>query len=217
MSPTSVRKHRIGGRIFAELSRDAVFQQSYGVQYGAEYITDSNLEAEYLAKVYRRDDVGRGVATLLNLMKQQVPLLSELPIRRVISIRRSEHDAFLLYRNALSSTVKQYLKPGNGLSQTEAAQIYSDVIAPQLLKLKVKVAARKRSAGRRSLAKVIAPFAAVGIGMITGLIPAQLKEIFRAAGVATATQIAEVLTSMEKHPAEVHSNNFYFLFRLSRE
>jgi hypothetical protein len=217
MSPRSIRKHRIGGRIFAELARDAVFQQYYGIRYNAEYITDSSIESDFLASIYRRNDLGRGVQTLLSLLKQELPLLSELPLRRVLSIRRNERDVFLLYRNALSGVVKQYLKPGNELTEAASREIFTDSILPQLLKLKVDASARRRSARRRSMTKVMAPFAAVGLGMIAGLIPAEMKEIFKAGGVAAATQLADLLTSLEKNPAEVHSHNFYFLFRLSQQ
>lgn len=160
MPADSIRKNRIGGRIFAELARDAIFQQYYGIRYNGEYVTDSAIEADFLYSIYRRDDLGRGVLKLLALMKQQLPLLAELPIRRVLSIRRNERDVFVVYRNAISGVVRQYLKPGAQLTEVEAKEIFSDVILPQLLKLKVEAAARKRSAQRRSLAKVIAPFSA---------------------------------------------------------
>ena len=124
MPADSIRKNRIGGRIFAELARDAIFQQYYGIRYNGEYVTDSAIEADFLYSIYRRDDLGRGVLKLLALMKQQLPLCRTADPEGAL-IRRNERDVFVVYRNAISGVVRQYLKPGAQLTEVEAKRKYS--------------------------------------------------------------------------------------------
>jgi hypothetical protein len=57
----------------------------------------------------------------------------------------------------------------------------------------------------------------LSLGVVAGLIPSELAEIFKWGGIALSAQIAEALVSVERDPAEIRSHNFYFLYRLSRE
>jgi hypothetical protein len=82
LSASRIKKHRIGSRLFSELSKDAVFQQYYGVRFNP-YLTDSVLEAEFLNRVYPRNDLSEGMHRLLSALGGSVPILSDLPLRRI--------------------------------------------------------------------------------------------------------------------------------------
>ena len=90
------------------------------------------------------------------------------------------------------------------------------VVAPQLAKLRIDASAKRRAILKKSLAKSVVPVAMVSIGVIAGLIPHELAEIFKWGGIALSGQIAEALASIEKNPNELRSHNFYFLYRLSQ-
>jgi hypothetical protein len=216
LTAARIRKHRLGGRLFEQFSEDAMFQQYHGVRFGASFITDSLTEAEFLDTVYPRNDINQNVRTLLSALTDGLPLLADVPLRTVLKIRNNDYDSFQIYRNALRDVLANHVKPGKALSRAEAEQICSDVVAPQLAKLRIDANAKRRAILKKSLAKSVVPVAMVSIGVIAGLIPHELAEIFKWGGIALSGQIAEALASIEKNPNELRSHNFYFLYRLAQ-
>jgi hypothetical protein len=217
MTAAKIRKYRIGGTHFAQLARDAVIQQYSGVRYNAPYVTDSPVEARFLERVYPRDDATLSMRTLLEQMGHEIPLLMDLPIRRILRIRQSDYDHFLLYRNALQQVVRDHLHGDRQLSANAAREICSDVILPQVRKLKVDARERRRSAVRKALSGTVAVSAAVGLGLVSGMIRPDLERVFQLGGVALAGRVGEILSAIEKYPAEVRNHNMYFLLKLVAE
>lgn len=217
MTAAKIRKNRIGGAYFAQLARDAVIQQYSGVRYNAPYVTDSPVEARFLERVYPRDDATLSMRELLDQMRHEIPLLMEFPMRRILRIRQSEHDSFVLYRNALQQVVREHLRNDRQFSKDTAREICSDIILPQVRKLKVDARARRRSAVRKALSATAAVSAAVGLGLVSGMIRPELERVFQIGGVALAGKVGELLSAIEKHPAEVRSHNMYFLLKLVTE
>lgn len=215
IAPSRVRKHKIGVNLFSRLAKDATFQQYHGVKHQARYVTDSSLEAEFLESVYPRRDLDTNVRALLSALNARLPVLTDLPLATVLKIRKNDYESFRLYRSALREVIAKHVKPNQVMSVREASQVYEDVIAPQLTKLELDVKAKRRSITKRSMAKTVVPVAMLSLGVISGLVPQELAEIFKWGGIALSGQIAEALASIEKHPSELRSHNFYFLYRLS--
>jgi hypothetical protein len=217
LSATRIRKNRIGGRLFAELSRDAVFQQYYGTRFGGSYLSDSIMETEFLDRVYPRNDLSESMRALISAVGRTVPIFSDLPLRTALKIRKNEYESFLVYRSALKEILSTYNKAGAVLTSSEARDIVNDIISPQVSKLRVEAAAKRRSLLKKSVAKATVPVAMVSLGVIGGLIPHELAKIFEWSAIALSAQIAEAFASIEKNPSELQNQNFYFLYRLAQE
>jgi hypothetical protein len=56
--------------------------------------------------------------------------------------------------------------------------------------------------------------AAIGVGLISGMIPPELQRVFQIGGITLAGRIGEIIGAIEKHPAEIRSHNTYFLLKL---
>ena len=56
--------------------------------------------------------------------------------------------------------------------------------------------------------------AAIGIGLISGMIAPTLERVFQIGGIALAGRLGDLLGAIEKHPAEIRSHNVYFLLKL---
>jgi hypothetical protein len=150
-------------------------------------------------------------------MHHEVPLLTDLPIRRILRIRQSDYESLSLYRNALLQVVREQLRNDRTFSRDTAREICLDVILPQVRKLKVDAQMKLRSAVRKALSATAAVSAAIGLGLVSGMIRPELERVFQIGGVALAGKLGEVLGAIEKHPAEVRSHNMYFLLRLVTE
>ena len=217
LSPSKIKKNRIlVGRMFSQLSKDAIFQQYFGVRAGVSYLTNSILEAEFLQSIYPRPTVDNSVSILLEEMQHSIPLLSEVPLRTALAIREEDPDSFLLYRNSISQLVHEYMGNAGELTKARAKQICEDILGPQLLRLRLEARAKTRSAFRKSTAKAAVPAAMLTLGLVSGLVPHVLREIFTLGGIALTGQLAETIASIEQNPAEIKSHNLYYLLRLTQ-
>ncbi len=207
MTANKIRKHRIGGTLFGQLARDAVIQQYSGVSYNASYVTDSPVEARFLERIYPRDSTAAAIRELLDQLQHEVPLLTDIPLRRILRIRESDRDSFVLYRNALRQVISQQFRAGCTLTSDEARELCSDVIMPQVRRLKTEATAKRRSAMRSALNGAIAVSAAIGLGIISGMLRPELERLFQIGGIALSSKLGDVLTAIEKYPAEVRSHD----------
>jgi hypothetical protein len=217
LQPDKIRKNRIGGTHFAQLARDAVMQQYNGVKYHAPYVTDSPVEARFLERAYPRDEKALALRAVLMQLQHEVPLLGDVPLRRILRIRASGYDSFQLYRSALQQVIRDHVSSGRPCDPDTAREICADVILPQVRKLRAEAKAQRSSASRKALAGAGAVSAAIGIGLISGMVPPTLERVFQIAGVALAGKLGELVGSIEKHPAGIRSHNMYFLLRLLGE
>jgi hypothetical protein len=214
MDQHRTRTYRVGGTHFGQLARDAVIQQYHGIRYNAPYITDSPVEARFLERVYPRDDNALNLRVLLEHMQHELPLLTDVPLRRILKIRQSDYESFSLYRNALQQVIREHFRNGQRFTSDVAHEICADMIMPQIRRLKLDAVSKRRSAIRRALSGTVAVSATLGFGLISGIIPLDLERLFQIGGVALAGKLGDILAAMEKHPAEIRSHNMYFLLRL---
>jgi hypothetical protein len=137
---------------------------------------------------------------------------------KVIRVRADEHDAFLQYRAALNSIVDDYIKQRKVVGRKEAKEIYSDILLPEILKLNSEAKAVRRSAIKKAAAKTLIAAGVIGVGVFGGFLPAQLAEVIKTVGgVGLVRELGEAFASIERNPAQIRNNNFYFLLRLSQE
>jgi hypothetical protein len=214
IAPDKIRKFRIAGRHFGELARDAVIQQYSGVKYNAPYVTDTPVEARFLERVYPADAMASNVRELVSQMNHEIPLLAELPLRRLLTIRRSDYESFLSYRAAMQQLIRDCIATGGHIDRDSAREICLDIIAPQVRKLRVDAKVKRKSAIRKAIGGTAAVSAAIGLGLLSGMIPPELQRVFQIGGVALAGKLGDIIGAIEKHPSEIRSHNMYFLLKL---
>jgi hypothetical protein len=219
LSKATLRKSRIVSEIFDDLARDLAIEQVLGLKYDAKYLTNLPGEALMLSRFNSRDDYFAHCRNVLCAqLAHAVPLLEDLPIRTILKVRANEHDAFLQYRAALNSIVDDYIKQRKIVGRKEAKEIYSDVLLPEILKLNSEAKAVRRSAIKKAAAKTLIAAGVIGMGVFGGFLPAQLAEVIKTVGgVGLVRELGEAFASIERNPAQIRNNNFYFLLRLSQE
>jgi hypothetical protein len=200
---------------YSEFAGDLMAQQLYGVQFGTTYLTDLPGQAEFFGQMKARNERMANAARLCSHLAHSVPLLSDVPINEVLKIRSREPEAFLRYRSTLNRIVQEHVRPGAFLGTEDASLLYHDVLRPQLARLKSEVLARRKTSQRKALAKIGCSFAAITLGVVNGLLPAELAKLFTAVGgVSLLKDIGEAVADIQRKPNEVRNNDLYFLLEL---
>lgn len=202
--------------LYSRIADDLVMQQLYGIRYNARYLTDLPGEADVAATFNEKDDLSQRTAALVAALAHSVPLFSDVPLAKVVRIRKEVQESLTLYRAALSEIVKSHVNSGEDISPKKAGQIYREELEPQITRLKIEANNYTCTSRRRAITRLGLPFIAIGLSFYSGLLPEGLSELFKAiGGITLLREVADTLTSMERYPAQIRNHNLYFLLRLS--
>lgn len=218
LSTEAVRRHKLLLHIFGRMANDAFLQSYFGAPFDARFVTDSIGESEFFDALYRRDVLARRTAALCAQLSHDVPLMADTPIEVILKLRREEPEAFANYRAALTDIVKSYAGKAKAVSTAEAKEIYLDLLKPKLDALDVQAKNLRKTQTKKSLLKVGAASALVGLGIYTGVLPAEIAALVKTiGGFSVARDLADALGAIERNPTEVRNNNLYFLLRLKQK
>jgi hypothetical protein len=215
VSPSTIRNRKLLLPFFMAMANDALLQGYFGAVHDARYVTDLAGELEFYQLLNKRDILAERTASLCARLTHTVPLMSEIPIEKVMKVRREDPEAFQNYRSTLTGIVKNHVHAGHVVSDREAKEIYIDLLKPQLDALQAKAVTMNRAQIRKGALKVAATTAIMGLGIYTGLLPSEIAPLVKAVGgLNVARDIVETIASIKDEPAEVRNHNLYFLMRL---
>jgi hypothetical protein len=218
LSPSSVKRNKLLQKfLLRSFVGDLIFQQLYGYRYGTKYLTDLPGEAEFLGASSPNDELRRRTAALCAGLTHSVPLLGDISLATVLRIRRQDPGSFVLYRQALGKILQEYLGTHEEVSETDAGQIYRDVLQPELIKLKREAAAQTRSKRAKVIAKTLIPATVVSLGVISGLLPSDIAQLAKIVGATTLLNQAVESLFDNAGSAQVRNHNLYFLLQLAGE
>jgi len=218
LSLATVEREGLVLRFFLEMANDVFLQTYFGSAFNARYVTDSEGEAEFLKLLHRGDELAMQTAALCARLVHTVPLLTDVPIDTILKLRRDEPEAFQSYRSAVTGIVKTYVAAGKSVSDSEAREIYLDVLKPELDALQAKAKNVRSAQLKKGLLKVAASSALIGLGVYSGVLPAHVVDLVKTiGGFSVAKDLAETLGEIQKNPTEVRNHNLYFLLRLKEE
>jgi hypothetical protein len=215
LSSSLVKKSRAIEQVFEDMSYDVTMHQYYTRLNNATYLTDMCGEALILDSLSKGSMYSAKNALLAKNLLHSVPLLSDVPIGRVMEFRQKEPEAFLRYRAAIARIVKELAKDKPELSDKDARDIYGDVLEPELARLRTQAKSIRRVGMKKVAAKALASFVAVGLGVYGGLLPSDLAALFKVVGgVNLLSQIGETVGLIERNPQEIKNHELYFLLKL---
>ena len=217
LTEAELRRHDLILRFFLRMANDAFLQTYFGAAFNARYVTDSVGEGQFFQMLYGGDQLARKTASLCAHLSHTVPIMTEVPVRKVLDLRRSEPEAFQTYRSTLTKIVKEHASGRASVTETEAREIYTDLLKPRLDELENQATNLRKSQLKKGLTKVVATFAVIGVGIYGGILPAHLAELVKAIGGFSVTKdLAETIGALQRNPTEIRNNNLYFLLRLKQ-
>ena len=169
-------------------------------------------------------------------MTHSLPLLADLPISRLLAIRRQERDSFERYRLAVRQILTEVAQGGKRIRKKDVRELFQERIEPELTRMKSELYQERRrqrrriGAGLAGLAAMVAmgtfggivpgiATAAAATGVSSGIVPAVAKAAMALApGVAGTSLLGKAAQSFCEHGATIkEKNDFYFLLRLTQE
>lgn len=145
----------------------------------------------------------------------EMPFLDGVDTQTILNLRESEHDAFNEYRIALDKATYAYM---SATQNSEARDIYDDIIYPSFIKLDSMFKRTKRMRVFKNISELLVTSATVTVGVMSSIIPEDPTTIIAAAGGTEA--LAKYITSAIERKLnagnEIEKQDFYFLWKLNR-
>jgi hypothetical protein len=208
-----LRKSGLVDYIFDQIAKDLIFHQLCTAKYDAKLLTALPGEAEILSRLSLQDKSTSSAASLCARLTHEVPLMSDVPISRVLKIRKEEPTAFLEYRLALSGIMKEYVEDRKAVNKIEARQIFENRLLPELIRLRRDVETHRRKVRKKSAAAAAVTMLVVTLGLTAGLHASE----FAAIGSGTLMGgLAALLGEVSSEPDTVRNHQLYFLLKLAK-
>lgn len=218
LSKKDLKKTGIIEKGLKDVADDILLQHFCSRFVSAKYLTDRDLDVQLLDSLTYDDDFKAYNEVLRNRILYDLPLLDSVPLDYLLEIRSKEYDAFLVYRNTISHVISEYLAQRKPISNRVGQQIYEDNIYPKLCELNAKVNAIKSSAMRAFKRDIVITSTVAILGMYSGLLPIETQAMIAGlGGLKTAKDALQLLSRSITTPDEIRSDNFYFLWKLSKK
>jgi hypothetical protein len=199
-------------------SREECAKDAFGM-YCAGLISDvaavRDLRAPLLQvaegkQPFRRPEPVDDSLVALNL---RLPVLTNVPAKEILRLKRDNWPEFVLFRDALRKAIKEQMSgAGNGSPEEIARAVVDEYVTPELETIGVEL-----GTSQRALAKKIGANVAVGIAPVsTGLINHSPLVIAAAAIPAAYAAIKNVMPEVNKYfdgRAETEKSPLYFLWK----
>jgi hypothetical protein len=204
--------------VLESVTWDVVMQHILSMFRGTKYLTNRQADAAFLCAVNDRDDYAAWSDVLSQYLQYDMPIIEGVPLEELVAVRRSEHDAFLVYRDTLKDIIRNHVAEHPALSGREAQQMYEDVVQPSLNRMKAKASSIRRSLVEKTGRDVVITGGLVGVGVFSGLLPADLAPLVGAVGgFSIAKDVLASLASLRSTPGELRNENLYFLWKIGEK
>jgi hypothetical protein len=215
LSDKAVRELTLHEDIANDVLVNLRYQMSVANVVGASLLTNRNVDVDVLSYISNDKDIARRNAIAAKYLTSIVPFAGDVPIPKLLLLRKREEAAFLRFRSALDASLREVLAQRSKSTPQDARSIYVDLIAPELARLDQSVAAAKRDLIKVPLAAAAGTAAIIAFGIYSGMVPTELAKIAGALGLAkvvydTATQVVN-LSDVEK---SVRPEKFYFPWKV---
>lgn len=160
------------------------------------------------------EDDGFKAATVgLNSLTHAVPLLSQLPVSKLLKIRAENREAFEAYRFSVSKMAQKAIE--DGLSTNEAADYFVSELVPAIEAMKREVAIERRKQRRRIAAGVGSIAAGLAIGAFSGIPHLASVPVSAVGALVGGNFIKKAAESKCEHEADLQlQNELYFLMKV---
>lgn len=210
-------KHELA--LHKELADDVLnslrYQMSVADIVGASFLTHRDVDVKVLSYISSDIELDQRNAIVMKHLGSIVPFVGDVPISKLLRLRQREEEAFLSFRLALDTMLKEVTMQKGSLTERDAQSLYADVIAPELATLDRKVKEAKRDLVKTPLVTAVSAAAMITFGVYSGMVPAELSQIASALGLAkiaydTVNKAGELL-DVEK---SIRPERFYFLWKV---
>jgi len=142
-----------------------------------------------------------------------LPVLNKVPIDTLLKIRRDDGDAFERFRASLRKAVTERLREGSSDGGRLAEDIRRDVIEPELVQVRQRLASAERALSRKALVGFGLGSIVTVCGLLAG-VPAPLA-VTGGIGIVTTVAATAGLKDIDER-RDVSLSDMYFLWKALR-
>lgn len=145
----------------------------------------------------------------------QQPWSRSVNTNDLLRLRQEEHEAFLLFRTALSKAVQEYQTHGLAFTERDAQAVFSDILEPRLASLDAKVKSARRLFRKDTLRRALGWIASISAGLYAGFITSNIlagATTFGAAKFAAEALASTMAKSDVKEP--IRMDEMYYLWQV---
>jgi hypothetical protein len=184
---------------------------------GTSYLTDMVGEVDLLTRITQDTSVERRNQIAEQHLTTILPFLADIAVADLVRLRDTEGDAFIVFRNALAKAIDAYASASKTFTERDGKAIYSDIIAPEVAKLDVKVREARRNLIKAPMRAGTAWAGAISFGVYSGILPTAMAAVASALGlVKVAAEITQTVMNLSETDQAVRTADFYFLWRMKR-
>lgn len=198
-----------------EILGNIVFDMAISQSLHASFLTERQLHVKILNSLSNDQALLNQNSILERHLKAIVPYIEGVSPRELLRLREKEGDSFLLFRNGLSVALGEAIAKKGQLTERDARELFSDIVAPKLARLDNKVKSARRNLLKGVSSKIGAWVGAITIGSYIGFLPNDIIHIARTLGLTkVAADILEAASQLRGRDEEIRQEDFYFLWRV---
>lgn len=190
---------------------DFYYQDYYSKLYDASILTNRTVDFELTNAINLVNN-----SQLQFDLNHELPFMQNIPLKKLIELRKKEGEAFEVYRDSVSKAIKESEKQiyPNRLKKKE---IYNDIIRPELNKIDLTIKNSKKLLFGNIKQDLLLGTSFIGIGLATGFMPNNIGQIVSTiGGIKFADQFVSNVRKYLSKPQEVRNNPYYFLWNVRR-
>jgi hypothetical protein len=200
--------YRIARNIYYEIVSSKLLSTSF--------LTHDVLHISFLQSLSRNAEIERRNSMAYKYLTTYVPFLEEVPIRKLLKLRRREQDSFIMFRNAISRAIKEIANTKSTFTENDARALYADVIAPKLALLDKRIQRAKKDLISKFVRTVISTVGAISFGLYTNFINTQTAAIVAALGIPKLADHIQELMGIGDAEQTVRNDDMYFIWKVKR-
>lgn len=196
-----------------EIERNLSIQDFYSTYYSCHVLTDREFDIKLL-KLINKDIYEQNArqGEIIKNLNHLVPFIDEVPIKKLIKLRKKEGESFQVYRDKINS-----LSKSNLLTIQDSKQIYQDEIRPELNKINLTLKNNKKVLWGNIKSNVFLASTYISTSLFTGILPTNIDKIVASVGgFGFAKNIGQDVLKLIKKP-EVRNNELYFLWKIKQD
>ncbi|HTA90171.1 MAG TPA: hypothetical protein VK745_11360, partial [Polyangiaceae bacterium] len=183
-----------------------MFVQNIYANWGYSYLTDRPVDLDI---VHSLNEGAAAESAFLEGLNHALPAVFRIPTASLVSLRKKEPEAFLVFRDRLRVLLDQC----HGLSKPQVEREFSNTILPELNRLE-KLVQIEAEAARIDLARDAVGLGVVSVALFSGLLPPQLASLVASVGgFGLGKCLLDDVKRLIVLPEVAKRSDFYFLWR----
>lgn len=204
-----------------DYAHDVVSNAIYGLATSnclkTTFLTENDLHIQFLNSIHPIPKIIDRNLIAEKYLTSIVPFVEDVELKNLIKLRQREEGSFILYRQALNQAIDKFSSSSETFSEKNARSLYTDIIAPSLANLDIKIKNAKKDLVGKPLRSLIGVVGVISFGLLTGIVPSNISEIVKTLGlVKFGTDFIKDSMAIGDNEKSIKNDQFYFLWRVRK-